>query len=213
MPQGFIAWLFLAAESGRSLSADRQPLSDVQVDLAVGADVQPEQRGQAAPVGGGEQSGILGVGLIPQLLTPVLPWMQDTRIRRRGWIAATIAAMARHPELADQRSMLTTAIEREAIAEQDARELATFLIALGDLGSASRTWLEHHHVGVRLSAAIALTLAGDDPGATMLREAARERTTYFLSFDDVAPPAQFMTAPHGRDVLMEALQLLDGEAN
>jgi hypothetical protein len=44
------------------LGADRQPLSDVEVNLAVGAEVQPEQRGEAAMIGVGEQCGVLGIG-------------------------------------------------------------------------------------------------------------------------------------------------------
>ncbi|MEY9930651.1 hypothetical protein ABH926_005298 [Catenulispora sp. GP43] len=147
--------------------------------------------------------------LIPRLLPAVLPWMHDGRIRRRAWIAATITAMARHPGLADQRSALQATIERTASAESDPHELSTLLIALGDLGGKPSAWLDHQHVGVRISAAIALGLAGDDAAAPVLRKAAREPAAYFASFGDMAPPGQFMTPPHGRDVLSEALRRIE----
>ncbi|WP_345580656.1 hypothetical protein [Nonomuraea rosea] len=55
------------ADAGRGLarrrvSAEGQPLGDVQPYLAVGLDVLPEQRGQPAAVGGLEQLGPCGVG-------------------------------------------------------------------------------------------------------------------------------------------------------
>ena len=144
--------------------------------------------------------------LIPRFVATVLPFLDDERIVRRGWIAATIAALARHPLMSGQRTVLAARVEQAAQAEMDVRELATLLIAFGDLGGVPRAWLDHPHVGVRGSAAMAETLVGDVTATNVLTELSREPGVYFASFGDVAPPAQFMVPPHGRDLLSEAFQ-------
>ena len=96
-----------------------------------------------------------------------------------GVLAATVAALARHPDVADRRPALAALIERTAETERDDRELATMLIALGDLGGSPQAWLDHGHFGVRASAAPVAALSGNAGVRRLRAETARSPEACF----------------------------------
>ena len=153
------------------------------------------------------QSELACLALVPHLCQTVLSRFDDPRITWHGWLAATLAQLSRHPLVADQRPTFAARVEQKARAATRDGEVATYLIALGDLGGDTRPWLNSPHLGIRASAAIAEGLAGDRTAAEILRALSEEPGTYLASFDrDFAPPAQFM---NGRDPLAEAITRLD----
>ncbi|SEM14729.1 hypothetical protein SAMN05414137_119116 [Streptacidiphilus jiangxiensis] len=146
-----------------------------------------------------ESSRLACFDVIPRLVTAVLPHLDDERIRRRGWLAATLAALARHPLVEVHRPLLSERVEKMAQAQTDPHELATALLALGDLGGTPRAWLEHPHIGVRWSAALATSLAADGVAKRLREELVRSPSAYFASFGPgMAAPGQFMAPPYGR---------------
>lgn len=153
------------------------------------------------------QSELACLALVPRLVRIMLSFFDDPRIVWQGWLAATLAMLGRHPLVAGQRPAFATRVEQKARAATRDGEVATFLIALGDLGGDTRPWLNSPHLGIRASAAMAEDLAGDGTAAGILRTLSEEPGAYLASFDNgFAPPAQFMT---GRDPLAEAITRLD----
>lgn len=138
--------------------------------------------------------------LIPRLATSVLSVLEDERIGRLGWVAATLAALGRHPLLTDQRAAYAARVGVVAHGQTDDRELAAALLAFGDLGGCPDAWLDHPHPGVRWSAALAKSLADDAAAKRLREELVRSPGDYFASFGaGVLPPAQFVAAPYGSD--------------
>lgn len=153
------------------------------------------------------QSELACLALVPRLVETLLSFFDDPRIVWHGWLAATLAMLSRHPLVADQRPAFATRVEQKARAATRDGEVATYLIALGDLGGDTRPWLNSPHLGIRASAAMAEDLAEDGTAAMILRALSEEPGAYLSSFDkDFAPPAQLMT---GRDPLTEAITRLD----
>lgn len=153
------------------------------------------------------QSELACLALVPRLVETVLSVSDDPRIVWHGWLAATLATLSRHPLVTDQRPVLATRVEQMTGAATRDGEVATCLIALGDLGGDTRPWLDSPHPGIRASAAMAESLTGDGTAAGILRALSEEPGAYLASFDKgFAPPAQFMT---GRDPLAEAIARLD----
>ena len=153
------------------------------------------------------QSELACLALVPRLVETVLSFFNDPRIAWHGWLAATLAALSRHPLVADQRPAFATRVEQKTRAATRDGEVATYLIALGDLGGDTRPWLNSPHPGIRASGAMAEDLVGDGTAAAILRALSEKPGTYLASFDkDFAPPAQFMT---GRGPLAEAITRLD----
>ncbi|MGW7409953.1 hypothetical protein ACWGI9_40755 [Streptomyces sp. NPDC054833] len=72
-------------------------------------------------------------------------------------------------------------------------DLATILIAIGHLGGDTRPWLTDPHAGVRVCAALAPDLAGDDTADQVLMELARSPQAFGKSFGDMAPPLQLQS--------------------
>jgi hypothetical protein len=152
------------------------------------------------------QSELACLELVPRLAETVLSVIDDPRIRWQGWLAATLATLSRHPLVADQRRVFATRVEQKTRAATRDAEVATYLIALGDLGGDTRPWLNSPHLGIRASAAMAEDLTGDDTAGAILRALSEEPDAYLASFaKGFAPPAQFMT---GRDPLAEAIARL-----
>jgi hypothetical protein len=153
------------------------------------------------------QSELACLALVPRLVETLLSFFDDPRIVWHGWLAATLAMLSRHPLVRDQRPAFATRVEQKTRAATHDVEVATYLIALGDLGGDTRPWLNDPHPGIRASAAMAEDLAGDGTAAMILRALSEEPGAYLASFDkDFASPAQFMT---GRDPLAEAIARLD----
>ena len=153
------------------------------------------------------QSELACLALVPRLVETVVSFLDDPRIVWHGWLAATLAQLSRHPRVADQRPFLATRVATKTHTATRDSEVATYLIALGDLGGDTRPWLDSPHLGIRASAAMAEGLACDGTAARILRALSEEPGVYFASFDkDFAPPEQFMT---GRDPLAEAIARLD----
>lgn len=153
------------------------------------------------------QSELACLALVPRLVETVLSFFDDPRIAWHGWLAATLATLSRHPLVADQRPALATRVEQKARAATRDGEVATYLIALGDLGGDTRPWLNSPHPGIRASAAMAEDLADNGTAVEILRALSEGPGAYLASFDkNFAPPVQFMT---GRDPLAEAIARLD----
>lgn len=154
-----------------------------------------------------EASQLACFDMIPRLITTVTPYLDDERVVRRSWLAATLAALARHPSVADQRPALAARVEHLAHAQTDDHGLATLLLALGDLEGDPRAWLAHPHLGVRYSAALARSLAGDAIATSLREELVRSPEAYFASFaPDVVPPAQFVAPPYSMDLAGRLLE-------
>jgi len=153
------------------------------------------------------QSELACLALVPGLVETVLSFLDDPRIVWHGWLAATLATLSRHPLVVDRRPVLATRVEQMTRAATRDGEVATCLVALGDLGGDTRPWLDSPHRGIRASAAMAESLTGDATAAEILRVLSEEPGGYLASFDKgFATPAQFMT---GRDPLAEAIARLD----
>ncbi|MGW3917333.1 hypothetical protein ACWEBX_38515 [Streptomyces sp. NPDC005070] len=79
------------------------------------------------------------------------------------------------------------------------------MIAIGRLGGDSRPWLTDPHTGVRICAALAPGLTGDDTAERIRRELAGSPSAFVESFGDMAPPLQFQFKPY-QDLLMPAAE-------
>lgn len=153
-----------------------------------------------------EASQLACFDVFPKLAATVVKFLDDERIVQRGWIAATLAALARHPSLAEQRPEFAAHVEHLAHAQRDERELATLLLALGDLGGEPRAWLTHPHLGVKTSAALAQSMAGDSTAARLRENLLQAPGDYFASFSPGVGPAQFMAPPYDTNFGEKLLQ-------
>ncbi|WP_448317547.1 hypothetical protein [Streptomyces sp. CO7] len=144
---------------------------------------------------------------VPELLGRVLPHLGAERARRRTCAAAAVGGLARHPSASAQRPALVARLLALAGAAEDPYDLATTVVAVGQLGGDTRSWLSHPHLGVRVCAALASALAHDAAAIEVLRasgwwsHAAVE--SFGKSFGDMAPPLQFQFLPY-RDLLANA---------
>ncbi|MFE5210378.1 hypothetical protein [Streptomyces sp. NPDC056600] len=144
--------------------------------------------------------------VVPELLGRVLPHLEADRVRRRTCAAAAVGVLARHPSAAAQRPSLLRRLVSLAGAADSPFDLATTVVAVGQLGGDTRSWLEHPHLGVRVCAALAPALAHDSAAEGVLRAAGRSLNevgkSLGESFGDMAPPLQFQFLPY-RDLLVD----------
>lgn len=140
-----------------------------------------------------DQAALACFDLVPVLLRRTLPYLASERVRRRTCAAAAVGSLARHPAAAAQRPELLKQLLTMARASESSHDLATILIAIGSLGGDTRPWLSDPHGGVRVCAALAPDLAGDDTAEQVLVELARSPKAFGKSFGDMAPPLQLQS--------------------
>ena len=143
-----------------------------------------------------DQAALACFDLTPALLWRTLPHLASERARRRTCAAAAVGSLARHPAASAQRPQLLKQLTSMAQAADSSYDLASIVIAIGDLGGDTRTWLTDPHAGVRACAALAPHLAGNDTADEVLMEAAQSPKAFAKSFGDMAPPLQFQFKPH-----------------
>ena len=131
--------------------------------------------------------------LVPALLRRTLPYLASERARRRTCAAAAVGALARHPTASAQRPELLNQLTSMARAADSSYDLATMVIAIGDLGGDTRTWLGNPDFSVRVCAALAPDLAGDDAADQVLMELEQSPQAFGMSFCDMAPPPQLQS--------------------
>ncbi|MFG2824485.1 hypothetical protein ACGFX4_34275 [Kitasatospora sp. NPDC048365] len=148
-----------------------------------------------------DQAALACFDLVPTLLRRVLPHLASERPRRRACAAAAIGSLARHPSASAQRPALLEQLTSAARATESPHDLATMLIAVGDLGGDTRPWLTAPNAGVRGCAALAPGLSGDATADRVLLDLARSPRAFVDSFGDMAPPLQLQSRPH-QDLLV-----------
>ncbi|MFJ8162255.1 hypothetical protein ACIRBY_15170 [Streptomyces sp. NPDC096136] len=147
--------------------------------------------------------------LAPPLLRCALPHLASERGSRRACAAAAVGVLARHPSAAAQRPALVRRLTSVARAADTPHGLATALIAVGRLGGDTRPWLASPHTGVRVCAALAPGLVGDDAANRTLLELARFPHAFAESFGDMAPPPQLQCTPYQDGLTHELLRRVD----
>ncbi|MFE2531020.1 hypothetical protein [Streptomyces sp. NPDC059371] len=141
--------------------------------------------------------------LVPTLLRPTLPHLASERLQRRTCAAVAVGSLAGHPSASAQRPALLDRLTSMARAAESAYEVATLLIAIGRLGGDTRPWLTDPHTGVRVCAALAPGLTGDDTAERIRSELRDTPSAFGESFGDMAPPLQFQFNPY-QDLLLPA---------
>ncbi|WP_392958613.1 hypothetical protein [Streptomyces sp. LN245] len=141
--------------------------------------------------------------LVPALLRRVLPHLASERVRRSTCAAAAVGSLARHPSASAQRPVLLDRLTSMARAAESSYDLATILIAIGHLDGDTRPWLTDPHAGVRVCAALAPGLTGDDTAERVRLGLAGSPRAFVESFGDMAPPLQFQFRPY-QDLLTPA---------
>jgi hypothetical protein len=149
-----------------------------------------------------DQAALACFDVVPVLLRRTLPYLTSERARRRACAAAAVGSLARHPTASAHRSELLKHLTSVAQTADSSHDLATVVIAIGHLGGDTRPWLADPHAGVRVCAALAPDLAGDDTASQVLREVERSPQAFGESFGDMAPPLQLQSTPL-QDLLKE----------
>ncbi|MEU4171223.1 hypothetical protein AB0F46_30630 [Streptomyces sp. NPDC026665] len=216
LPDAMLAYLYVvgvAADLGerapeiRSLAEDRAAELRAWTDRYLSADAEFRARMWRDGTGRGElvldQAALACFDLVPAFLRRTLPHLTSERARRRTCAAAAVGSLARHPLASGQRPALMARLTSMAQAAGTPYDRATILIAVGGLGGETRPWLSDPHVGVRLCAALAPGLTGDDTAERMRRELACSPGAFVGSFGDMAPPLQFQFTPY-KDLLTPA---------
>ncbi|MFD8418495.1 hypothetical protein [Streptomyces sp. NPDC059466] len=206
LPDAMLAYLYVvgaAADLGdqateiRARVQDRAPeLRDWTVEY-VSADEDGRARMWQDGTGLGElvldQAALSCFDVVPVLLQRTLPYLASERARRRTCAAAAVGALARHPAASAQRSELLKQLTSMALAADSSYDLATMVIAIGHLGGDTHSWLTDPHAGVRVCAALAPDLAGNDTAEHVLMELERSPQAFSKSFGDMAPPLQLQS--------------------
>lgn len=151
-----------------------------------------------------EQARLACYDAVPELLRRTLPHLTRARPRHRVCAAAAVGALARHSTAEPRRPALVSSLESMAAAAESMYDLATYVIAIGQLGGDTRRWLTDPRPGVRGCAALAPGVAGDAAASTVLAELSRSPRAFAASFGDMAPPMHFMIPPY-RNLLTQAL--------
>jgi hypothetical protein len=142
--------------------------------------------------------------LVPEILGRVHPHLTSGSARHRAHAAAALGALARHPSVSEQRPALVEQLVSMAGVIETAHDLATIVIAIGQLGGDTRPWLADAHPGVRGCAALAPALADDERATGVLLGLAQSPRAFAASFDDMAVPMHFQIPPHP-PLIMQAL--------
>ncbi|WP_042442893.1 hypothetical protein [Streptacidiphilus jiangxiensis] len=140
-----------------------------------------------------DQAALACFDLVPELLRRTLPYLVSERVRRRTCAAAAVGSLARHPATAAQRPELLRQLLTMTRSCESPHDLATILIAIGQIGGNTRPWLSDPNAGIRACAALAPDLAHDDTASQVLNELARSPQAFSKSFGDMAPPLQLQS--------------------
>lgn len=159
-----------------------------------------------------DQAALACFDLAPSLLLCVLPHLASERGNRRACAAAAVGALARHPSASSRRPALVERLTAVGRAADSPYGLATVLIAIGRLGGDTRPWLTSPHAGVRVCAALAPGLAGDDAANRTLLELTRSPHAFAESFGDMATPPQLRCKPYQDLLTDELLRRVDDAA-
>jgi hypothetical protein len=138
-----------------------------EVDLAVEAILagSDEPWGDEVVVNALEARAVLDCRRIaPEMFAAVLAQLDNADHRVRMSAANALRALARHPDLQEQRETVRAKLE-DAAKRASTDERAALVLTIGQLGWAPREFLDDPHRGVRACAALAPALAGD-PVAT-----------------------------------------------
>ncbi|MFD9005901.1 hypothetical protein ACFV0T_33940 [Streptomyces sp. NPDC059582] len=203
LPDAMLAYLYAigaAADLGDRAAEIRARVEDRTPELRawtveyVSSDADGRARMWQDGTGLGElvldQAALACFDVVPVLLRRTLPYLASERARRRTCAAAAVGSLARHPAASAQRSELLKQLTSMARAADSSYDLATIVIAIGDLGGDTRPWLTAPHAGVRACAALAPDLVGDDTAEHVLVELERSPQALSKSFGDLAPPLQ-----------------------
>ena len=206
LPDAMLAYLYevgVAADLGdraaeiRARVKDRAPELRAWTAEYVSADADGRARMWRDGTGLGElvldQAALACFDLVPALLQRTLPYLASERARRRTCAAAAVGSLARHPSASAQRPELLNQLTSMARASDSSYDLATMVIAIGHLGGDTRAWLADPHAGVRVCAALAPDLAGDDAADQVLMELEQSPQAFGMSFGDMAPPPQLQS--------------------
>lgn len=151
-----------------------------------------------------DQAAVACFAVVPGVLERVTPRLDSARARHRVCAAAAVGTLAQHPSALAQRPALVQRLAEMAAVADSSYDLATILMAIGQLGGDTRPWLSNPHAGVRGCAALAPELAGDEAATRVLRELALFPRAFGESFGDMAPPLQFQAKPY-QDLLGRGL--------
>ncbi|MFJ9900162.1 hypothetical protein ACIQPR_43215 [Streptomyces sp. NPDC091280] len=206
LPDAMLAYLYVvgaAADLGDQTTEIRARVQDRAPELRgwtveyVSADEDGRARMWQDGTGLGElvldQAALACFDVVPVLLQRTLPYLASERARRRTCAAAAVGALARHPAASAQRSELVKQLASMALAIESSYDLATMVIAIGHLGGDTRPWLTDPRAGVRVCAALAPDLAGNDTAEHVLMELERSPQAFSKSFGDMAPPLQLQS--------------------
>ncbi|WP_019066661.1 hypothetical protein [Streptomyces hokutonensis] len=206
LPDAMLAYLYevgVAADLGDRAAEIRAQVTDRAPELRawtaeyVSTDADGRARMWRDGTGLGElvldQAALACFDLVPALLRRTLPYLASERDRRRACAAAAVGSLARHPAASAQRPELLNQLTSMARAADSSHDLATMVIAIGQFGGDTRPWLTDPHVGVRVCAALAPNLAGDDAANQVLMELERSPQAFGKSFGDMAPPLQLQS--------------------
>ncbi|MFJ4844478.1 MULTISPECIES: hypothetical protein [unclassified Streptomyces] len=215
MPDAVLAYLYkvgVAADLGDKAAEIRARVAGRASDLrdwtAVHLSADADGRARMWEDGAGlgelvlDQAAVACFDVVPEILARVLPHLASGRTRRRTCAAAAVGALARHPSASAVRPALVEQLASMARDADSPYDVATVLIAIGQLGGDTWGWLGHPHAGVQGCAALAPGLAGDETAAQVLRELARSPQAFTESFGDMAPPLQFQSVPY-QDLLAQ----------
>lgn len=216
MPDAMLAYLYavgVAADLGerapgiRARTEERAAELRAWTDAYLAADADARARMWRDGTGRGElvldRAALACFDLVPMLLPRMLPHLASERVHRRTCAAAALGSLAAHPAVSVQRPALRARLTSMARAAASPYEHATLLIAIGRLGGDTRPWLTDPHTGVRVCAALAPGLTGDETAERLRRELADSPGEFGASFGDMAPPLQFQSKPY-QDLLSPA---------
>lgn len=133
---------------------------------------------------------------VPEILGRVVPHLASERARHRAAAAAAVGALARHPSASAQRPALLEELASMAERADSSHDLATIVLAIGQLEGDTRPWLRDPHPGIRGCAALGPGVADDESATRVLLELAQSPRAFAASFGDMAPPTHFQMAPY-----------------
>lgn len=142
--------------------------------------------------------------IVPEVLQRVRPHLTSGSVRHRVCAAAAVGVLARHPSASELRPALVEQLTSMTVEVASPYELATIVIAIGQLGGDTRRWLGDSHPSVRGCAALVPALADDETATEVLLGLARSPRAFGASFGDMASPMHFQMAPYP-PLIMRAL--------
>lgn len=151
-----------------------------------------------------DQATLACFDIVPVVLHRVRPHLTSGSARHRVCAAAAVGSLARHPSASEQRPALVEQLTSMAEDVESPHELATIVIAIGQLDGDTRPWLSDSHPCVRGCAALAPALADDEMATEVLLGLARSPRAFGASFGDMASPMHFQMAPYP-PLIMQAL--------